>query len=106
MEFQALVQRAVDVRRQYTEFEERKYGRAWTREEIVQGFIGDVGDLVKLTMACSGIRDIPDAEQKMAHELADCLWSVLVLSEMYGVDLEQVFIQTMNELERHIASHK
>ena len=56
MEFQALVQRAVDVRRQYTEFEEGKYGRAWTREEVLQGFIGDVGDLVKLSMACSGTR--------------------------------------------------
>lgn len=106
MEFRTLVQRAVDVRRQYARFEKRKYGRAWTREEIVQGFIGDVGDLVKLTMAYSGVRDIPDAEQKMAHELADCLWSVLVLSEMYGVDLERAFIQTMDELERHIASHE
>ena len=104
MEFRALVQRAVDVRQQYAEFEERKYGRAWTREEVVQGFVGDVGDLVKLAMAHSGIRNIPDAEQKLAHELADCLWSVLVLSEMYGVDIEHAFLQTMDELEQHIAS--
>lgn len=106
MEFQVLVQRAMEVRRQYAELEEKKYGRAWTREEVVQGFVGDVGDLVKLTMAYSGIRDIPDTEQKLAHEVADCLWSVLVLSKMYDVDLEQVFIQTMDELERHVASHK
>ncbi len=59
---------------------------------------------LKLTMACGGICEIPDAEQKMAHELADCLWSVLVLSEMYDVDLERVFVQTMDELEQHIAS--
>ncbi len=104
MEFRALVQRAVDVRQQYAEFEERKYGRAWTREEVVQGFVGDVGDLVKLAMAHSGIRNIPDAEQKLAHELADCPWSVLVLSEMYGVDIEHAFLQTMDELEQQIAS--
>ena len=104
MEFRALVQRAVDVRQQYAEFEESKYGRAWTREEVVQGFVGDVGDLVKLAMAHSGIRNIPDAEQKLAHELADCLWSVLVLSEMYGVDIERAFLQTMDELEQQIAS--
>jgi NTP pyrophosphatase (non-canonical NTP hydrolase) len=106
MEFQALVQRAMDVRRQYTELEKSRYGRAWKREEVLQGFIGDVGDVAKLAMACSGLRDIPDAEQKMAHELADCLWSVLVLSEMYGVDLEQAFFQTMDELESHLTSYK
>ena len=103
MEFQDLVRRAMDVRQQYVDFEKRTYGRAWTREELVQGFVGDVGDLVKLTMARSGIRNMPDAEQKLAHELADCLWSVLVLSELYGVDLEQTFLQTMDELEQHIA---
>ena len=103
MEFQDLVQRAMDVRRRYVDFEKRVYGRSWTREELVQGFVGDVGDLVKLTMAHSGIRNIPDAEQKLAHELADCLWSVLVLSELYGVDLEQAFLQTMDDLEQHIA---
>ena len=104
MEFQDLVRRAMAVRRQYAEFEKRRYGRAWTREEVLQGFVGDVGDLAKLAMAHSGIRDIPDAEQKMAYELADCLWSILVLSELYGVDLEQAFIQTADELERYLAS--
>ena len=104
VEFQALVQRALEVRQQYAEFEKREYGRPWTREELVQGLVGDVGDLVKLAMAHSGIRNIPNAEQKLAHELADCLWSILVLAESYGVDIEQAFLQTMNELEQSIAS--
>jgi NTP pyrophosphatase (non-canonical NTP hydrolase) len=94
----------MEVRRQYAALEEARYGRAWTREEVVQGFVGDVGDLVKLAMARSGVRHIPDAGEKLAHELADCLWSVLVLSELYGVDLEAAFLQTMAELERLIAS--
>jgi NTP pyrophosphatase (non-canonical NTP hydrolase) len=67
------------------------------------GLVGDVGDLIKLVMAHKGVRSIPGAEQKLAHELADCLWSVLVLSEMYKVDLENAFMQTMDELEHHIA---
>ena len=36
-------------------------------------------------MAASGVRDIPDARRKLEHELADCLWSVLVLADAYGV---------------------
>ena len=104
MEFRALVQRAVQVRQQYAELERRRYGRAWTRDQVLQGFVGDVGDLVKLAMACDGVRHIPDAEDRLAHELADCLWSVLVLSELYEVDLEEAFLRTMEELERHIAA--
>ena len=102
MEFKALIKRAMEIRRQYAELEQATYGRPWTNEEIALGFVGDVGDLMKLVMAHNGVRNIPDAQKKLAHELADCLWSILVLSQVYGVDLEQVFIQTMDELEKHI----
>ena len=103
MEFQDLCQRAVEIRQQYAEREQKRHGRSWTSEEITLGFVGDVGDLVKLVMAASGVRDIPDARIKLEHELADCMWSILVLADAYGVDLEQVFMQTMDELEQHIA---
>ena len=55
-------------------------------------------------MARQGLRHIPEAEQKLGHESADCLWSILVLAHMYEVDLEQVFLKTMDELEQHIAA--
>jgi NTP pyrophosphatase (non-canonical NTP hydrolase) len=103
MEFKSLIQRAMEVRQQYAELERANCGRAWTREEVAMGFVGDVGDLMKLVMAHTGIRQIPDAERKLAHELSDCLWSVLVLSQLYNVDLEREFLQTMDDLEKHIA---
>ena len=104
MEFRDLAERAMAIRQRYAELEQTKYGRAWTKEEIALGFIGDVGDLAKLVMAHSGMRDIPDAEAKLAHELADCLWSILVLAHLYDVDLEREFLQTMDELALHIDS--
>ena len=104
MEFRNLVERAMDIRQRYAELEQVKHGRAWTKEEIAMGFVGDVGDLAKLVMAHSGVRDIPDAEAKLAHELADCLWSILVLAHLYDVDLEHEFLQTMDKLESHITS--
>lgn len=102
MTFQEVLKRALEVRAKYSELEKNKYGKEWTREQIMQGFVGDVGDLMKLTMAKQGVRAIEDADEKIAHELADCLWSVLVLSEKYGVDLEQAFIKTMESLDRRI----
>jgi NTP pyrophosphatase (non-canonical NTP hydrolase) len=102
MEFDDLLQRAVAIRTLYEELETKIHGRAWTKEEIALGFVGDVGDLVKLVMAAEGIRNIPDAQAKLAHELADCLWSVLVLSHLYGIDIGQAFMETMDTLEAQI----
>ena len=53
MEFRDLIQRAMQIRGQYAEWETGRYGRAWTDEEIALGFVGDVGDLVKLVLARS-----------------------------------------------------
>ncbi len=102
MDLATLIQRAVTVRQQYAELERKRYGRSWTNQEVALGFVGDVGDLAKLVTAMEGVRSIPDARQQLAHELADCLWSVLVLSHLYDVDLEQAFLQTMDDLEQHI----
>lgn len=65
----------------------------------MQGFVVDVGDLMKLVMAKGGAREVPEVDAKLAHELADCLWSVLVLARAYDVDLERAFTRTMDELE-------
>lgn len=99
MEFSALIQRALTIRKKYREYEIQEYGAAWTNEELALGFVGDVGDLVKLVMAQNGRRRIPDLQNKLDHELVDCLWSVIVLAEMHGVDLEKAFTKTMNDLE-------
>jgi NTP pyrophosphatase (non-canonical NTP hydrolase) len=102
MEFQHLLERGLQIRQQYDEYEKSRYSRSWTDEELALGFVGDVGDLVKLVQVKNGIRAIPDVDAKHAHELADCLWSVMVLAEAYHIDLEQAYLQTMNELEQHL----
>ncbi len=84
-------------------WEQATYGRTWTDEEIALGFVGDVGDVMKLVQARNGVRDIPDGETGLAHELADCLWCVLVLSRTYHIDLERAFSEMMDNLERSLA---
>jgi NTP pyrophosphatase (non-canonical NTP hydrolase) len=106
MEFRDLVERAMEIRRQYAEFEQATFGRPWSREEVAMGLVGDVGDLIKLVMAHNGVRNIPDLDRKLAHELADCQWSIMVLSQIYGIDLEGAFLQTMDGLEQQIATER
>jgi len=105
MEFQKIIDRAIEIRKQYEAQEKQLYGSAWTSEEIALGFVGDVGDLAKLIVAENGKRNIPDSKAKLEHELADCLWSVIVLAHQHEVDLETAFTNTMNELETHLSEN-
>lgn len=105
MEFQKLIARAMQIRDQYVIKEQNLYGTPWNSEEIALGFVGDVGDLAKLIMAENGRRNIQGSKDKLEHEMADCLWSIIVLSQLHEIDLEKAFLNTMNELEKHLAEN-
>jgi NTP pyrophosphatase (non-canonical NTP hydrolase) len=106
MDFQQVIARAMEIRQLYEAKETQLYGSVWTSEEIALGFVGDVGDLAKLVIAENGKRNIPDSKEKIRHELADCLWSIIVLANSYDVDIEKSFIETMDQLEMHLLENK
>jgi NTP pyrophosphatase (non-canonical NTP hydrolase) len=103
VEFSALVERAQAIRGRYAELERERFGREWTAEELMLGLVKDVGDLAVLVQAKEGVRGAEDIDAELAHELADCLWSLLVLAERYGVDLERAFAATMDDLEARLS---
>ena len=103
METAQLTERAMQIRQRFADFEKAKFKKEWTKEEMMQGFVVDVGDLMKLVMAKGGRRHIEDVDRKLAHELSDCLWCVLVLSKMYDLDIEKEFMKTMDELDAGLA---
>jgi hypothetical protein len=48
-------------------------------------------------------RHIEHVDKKIAHELAACLWSIIVIASELNIDLETEFNQTMDELEARLA---
>jgi NTP pyrophosphatase (non-canonical NTP hydrolase) len=102
MEFQNIMDRAVQVRRLYEEKEKELYGSPRTSEEIALGFAGDVANLVKLIDAENGKRRILHSKAMLEHQFANCLWSIIVLANIHGVDLEKSFFIEMDRLETHL----
>lgn len=96
--------RAIEIRRKYDDLNFKQRGVVWNEQQLMAGFVGDVGDLSKIIMAKHGLRPMEDIDGKLAHELSDCLWSVLVLAHKYDIDLSAEFMKTMNELENRIAA--
>lgn len=94
MELKELTEKAKEIKQKYAAKNQKQWGVA----EYTQGFVGDVGDLSKLILAKNEFRSIADVDAKLAHELADCLWSILVIADELGIDLEKEFVKTMGEL--------
>lgn len=102
MNLNELQKRALEVRQKYAELNVKDGHDTWAGKEYAMGFAGDFGDLMKLIMAKENLRHIDEVDRKLAHELADCLWSLLVLANHYNVDLEKEFLKTMSELDVRI----
>ena len=104
MNFDDLQKRALEVRGKYAQLNQTKGWAPWNEQQLMAGFVGDVGDLSKIIMAKHGLRAMDDVDAKLAHELSDCLWSILVIASKYNVNLADEFIKTMDELDKSITS--
>jgi NTP pyrophosphatase (non-canonical NTP hydrolase) len=99
-----LLKRAQEIRAKYDELNAQNGHRKWDGSDYTAGFVGDVGDLVKLVMAKEGKRRGEDVDAKLRHELSDCLWSLLIIADYYDINLERSFFETMDQLEEKLVS--
>jgi len=102
MGFDELQRRAIEISNKYDNLNQSKRGITWNKQQLMAGFVGDVGDLSKIIMAKHGLRNMEDIDEKLAHELSDCLWSILVLASKYSIDLPNEFMKTMDLLDKRI----
>jgi len=102
MDFDKIMHRAIDLRRQYEVRELHLYGSISTGIDIAQGFAGDANNLVKLVDAQQGHRQIANSKEKLEAQLAHCLWSIIVLADIHRVDLSTAFLEAMDRLENHL----
>ena len=99
--FKDISKLTLKVRTKYASLEKKKYGRSWTKEEIAQGFVVDVGDLMREIMKQANIREGKN-KSELVHCFCDCLWSVIVLANQYGINLEKEFPISMSKLLNEI----
>ncbi|MEY9956758.1 phosphotransferase [Streptacidiphilus sp. MAP5-52] len=94
---------ALTARRLYDQLNQQALGRTWDLGDFVLGFVGDVGDLAKLVMAHQGHRaDVPVDAEKVAQELSDCLFSLIVIAHETGIALGDRFTADMATLSARV----
>ncbi len=66
MKFDEVSKRAIEIRNKYDELNKTKRGVIWNEQQLMSGFVGDVGDLSKIIMAKHGLRAMDDVDAKVA----------------------------------------
>jgi len=74
-------------------------GRGWTPFAMVTDLLEEAGEVASVVKGLEGFKppEKPKTKEMLATELSDLLYIVFVLAEHYGINLEESFLQTMND---------
>ncbi|SHI21427.1 MazG-like protein [Desulfosporosinus lacus] len=103
MNFSEVVERSVQIRKQYHQLERQYHEKEWTVEEDALAFLTDAGLVGRLTM--SQQERWPkggDTLSELEHKLSECLWWVIVLAERMNIDISESLDVFLSKLEKQL----
>jgi len=103
MNFSEVVERSVQIRKQYHQLERQYHEKEWTVEEDALAFLTDAGLVGRLTM--SQQERWPkggDTLSELEHKLSECLWWVIVLAERMNLDISESLDEFLSKLEKQL----
>ncbi|MGC5566954.1 hypothetical protein ACPYPG_29405 [Streptomyces sp. FR-108] len=91
--------RALQVRAQYEQIEQRVLGRTWTLPELALGFTNDAAYVGRLVLAAERTWGIDgDVDAELRHKLAESMWWVFVLADRLDIDMPRAYEDTMDRI--------
>lgn len=76
-----------------------KRGKNWTPFVMVTDLLEEAGEVGAAVKGLEGFKppDKPKTKEMLATELSDLLYIIFVLAEHYEINLEESFLQTVND---------
>jgi NTP pyrophosphatase (non-canonical NTP hydrolase) len=74
-------------------------GRGWDPFIITTDILEEAGEVAGVVKGLEGFKppDKPKTKEMLARELSDLLYGIFALAEHYGINLEEVFLETVND---------
>ena len=74
-------------------------GQGWTPFVMVTDLLEEAGEVAAVVKGLEGFKppEKPKTKEMLATELSDLLYILFILAEHYGINLEESFIQTVND---------
>jgi NTP pyrophosphatase (non-canonical NTP hydrolase) len=73
-------------------------GKGWTPFVIVTDLLEEAGEVASVVKGLEGYKppEKPKTKEMLAEELSDLLYAIFVLAEHYGVNLEETYLEHVN----------
>jgi len=73
-------------------------GKCWDPFVIVADILEEAGEVASVVKGLEGFKppEKPKTKEELAKELSDLLYGIFVLAEHYGVNLEETFLEHVN----------
>jgi len=74
-------------------------GRSWDPFVIVTDILEEAGEVAGVVKGLEGFKppEKPKTKEMLAKELSDLLYGIFVLAEHYGINLEENFLEHVND---------
>ena len=74
-------------------------GQGWTPFVMVTYLLEEAGEVAAVVKGLEGFKppEKPKTKEMLATELSDLLYIIFILAEHYGINLEESFLQTVND---------
>lgn len=74
-------------------------GKGWTPFVMTTDLLEEAGEVAASVKGLEGFKphEKPKTKEMLATELSDLLYTIFVLAEHYGIELEEAFMQTVND---------
>lgn len=76
-----------------------KRGGGWTPFVMVTDLLEEAGEVAAVVKGLEGFKppEKPKTKEMLATELSDLLYIIFVLAKHYSIELEEVFLETVND---------
>ena len=77
---------------------DQKRSRGWDPFVIATDMLEEAGEVASVVKGLEGFKppDKPKTKEMLAQELTDLLYAIFVLAEHYGVNLEETYLEHVN----------
>jgi NTP pyrophosphatase (non-canonical NTP hydrolase) len=74
-------------------------GKSWTPFVMTTDLLEEAGEVAGVIKGLEGFKppEKPKTKEMLATELSDLLYIIFVLAEHYSIELEESFLQTVND---------
>jgi NTP pyrophosphatase (non-canonical NTP hydrolase) len=74
-------------------------GKGWTPFVMAADLLEEAGEVATVIKGLEGFKppEKPMTKEMLAKELSDLLFTIFVLAEHYGIELEEAFMQAVND---------